>query len=305
MKDKGFTMVQLRLGKIDNRERKFIPTKKEFLEEYLNSLEKIEEYELIQTFRDGYKYRCYNDNGTCKYTKNKKMGSITEVVEIDKDTFLEAIKATNKCIKKIRKYYNDGAYEIDVDYFSEPLDFVLVEVACIGNEPLENYKAPRGFVDVTGNLIYDNSNIINGSIIDNKTIIEGTDGVGKSTTIEALLKEGIVCQDRSMDMISINMEFDIPLEVRAKKYHEYLKHTDKRVIILVNNDKEELERRINLRPILSEFDKLAYAYNGLYLETFNYMKKHNMLEGKMFLVDATGLSIEKQNNKVREIILNN
>lgn len=285
-------MVQLRLGNIDNRERKFIPTKREFLEAYLNSLEKIEEYELIQTFSDGYKYRCYNDNGICKYTKNKKMGSITKVVEIDKKTFDEVLNSTNKCIKKVRKYYNDLAYEIDVDYFSAPLDLVLVGVACIGNDSLDNYKAPRGFIDITGNPIYDNSNIINGSIINSKTIIEGTDGVGKSTTIEALLKEGIICQNRSMDMISINMEFDIPLEVRAKKYHEYLKHIDKKIIILVNNDKEELERRINLRPTISKFDKLAYAYNGLYLETFNYMLKHDMLEGKMFLVDATGLSIE-------------
>lgn len=54
-------MVELRLGLINNIERKFIPTKKEFLTEYLKSLKYIEEYELIQTYKGNVKYRCYND----------------------------------------------------------------------------------------------------------------------------------------------------------------------------------------------------------------------------------------------------
>ena len=35
-------MVELRLGKINNEERKFIPAKKEFFEEYINGLKEIE-----------------------------------------------------------------------------------------------------------------------------------------------------------------------------------------------------------------------------------------------------------------------
>lgn len=296
-------MVELRLGKINNEERKFIPTKKEFFEEYINNLKEIEEYELTQTFKDGYKYRCYNDNGSLKYTRNKKMGKITDVIEIDQETFNNVLNENKKCIKKIRKYYHDGNFEIDVDYFSEPINLILVEVATIGDEPLENYEAPRGFVEVTGNEIYENSNIYKGSIISNNTIIEGTDGVGKSTTIEELLKQGIICQDRCMDVISVNMLFDVPMEERVRKYQDYLKKINKNVIILVNKDRKELERRINLRTRLSEFDKQAYEYNNLYLETFNYMKKHNMLMNKMFLVDTTNLSVEQQVNKVKEIIL--
>ena len=34
-------MIELRLGLVNNVEKKFIPTKKEFLEKYLNSLRKI------------------------------------------------------------------------------------------------------------------------------------------------------------------------------------------------------------------------------------------------------------------------
>ena len=296
-------MVELRLGKINNEERKFIPTKKEFFEEYINSLEEIEKYELTQTFKDGYKYRCYNDKGDLKFTKNKKMGNITEVVEINKDEYDKILKENGKCIRKIRKYYQDGPFEIDVDYFLEPIEMVLVEVATIGNAKLEEYNPPCGFIDVTENDKFQNINIFNGSINSNNTIIEGTDGVGKTTTIEGLLKEGIICQDRCMDVISSNMLFDIPMEERAKKYQNYLKKINKKVIILVNNDKQELERRISKRKRISEFDKLAYEYNNLYLDTFNYMKEKNMLEKKMFLIDSTKLSIEEVIDETKKIIL--
>ena len=65
-------MVQLRLGKINNEERKFIPTKKEFFDKYIDNLEFIEEYILTQTYLNGIKYREYNDNGILKYTQNHK-----------------------------------------------------------------------------------------------------------------------------------------------------------------------------------------------------------------------------------------
>ena len=80
-------------------------------------MEEIEEYELTQTYRDGYKYRRYCDHGNMKYTRNLKMGKVTDVVEIGEEEFLEVLKDTKKSIRKIRKYYQDGDYEIDVDYF--------------------------------------------------------------------------------------------------------------------------------------------------------------------------------------------
>ena len=105
-----------------------------------------------------------------------------------------------------------------------------------------------------------------------------------------------------MDMISVNMLFDIPMKERAMKYQEYLKHIDKKVIIMINTDKEELERRIKKRKILSEFDSLAYEYNKLYMNTYEYMKVHNMLENKMFLVDCTGLTLAQQVHAVKKQI---
>ena len=296
-------MIELRLGLVNNIEKKFIPTKKEFFEKYLDSLEKIEEYEIIQTYKENIKYRCYMDDGILKYTRNIKMERVTDVEEISKEVFDKILKENNnKCIRKIRKYYIDGDFEIDVDYFIEPINMIMVEVETKNNS-LDNYKAPVGFIDVTENPIYENKAIFNGSIVSNNTILEGTDGVGKTTTIIELLKEGIICQDRCMDMISKNMLFDIPIDERVNKYQNYLKNIDKNIVILVNNDKEELEKRIKQREILSEFDLLAYEYNKLYKETYNYMKNHNMLENKMFMVDCTGLSIKEQINTIKQIIL--
>ncbi len=256
-------MVQQKLEEIKNKVRKFFPAKKEFLEKYLNSLKQIEQYELIKT-----------------------------------------IKSENeKNIKMIRKLYIDDEFEINVECFSRPIEFTLVEVKCIGNKALDEYKLPYGFIDVTENMRFENNNIYQGSIISSGNIIEGSDGVGKTTTIKELLKKGIVCQDRCMDVISPNMVYDVSLEERVKKYQEYLKKIDKKIIILVTRDKEELERRINSREKINEFDKYAYEYNIMYIDTFEYMKERNMLEGKLFMIDCTGLSIDEVTKKVEDILL--
>ncbi len=293
-------MVVLRLGKINNEERKFIPSKKEYLERYLSSLKKIEEYELTQTYKDGYKYRRYNDNGSFKYTCNNKMSKISEVKEIDEHLFNNILKENNKCVRKIRKYYIDGDYEIDADYFKEPIEMIMIEVST--NKDLSKYIPPKGFIEVSNNKVFENYGIYNGSIKSNNTILEGTDGVGKTVTIEKLLNDGIIVQDRCMDVISKNMLFNVSMERRANLYRDYLKKINKKVIFLINNDKQELESRIKKRKVLSEFDTEAYKYNQLYKDTYNYMKEKNMLENKLFIIDCTGLSIEEQVKKVRDVI---
>lgn len=134
-------------------------------------------------------------------------------------------------------------------------------------------------------------------------ILEGTDAVGKTSTINELKKENIICVDRSKDVISKYMLFDYSLEYRANKYYQYLKENDCKVIFLVNNDKDELERRVKMRDQIGKYDLEAYQYNQLYLETYKYMKEHNMLENKLFLIDVTHLTLEKQVEKVKEFIL--
>lgn len=133
-------------------------------------------------------------------------------------------------------------------------------------------------------------------------ILEGTDGVGKTATIKKLKEQGIDCKDRSKDIISKYMLFTIQLEERVKIYEEYLKKCDDIFIFLINNDNDELMKRIYSRDTISEFDIEAPQYNQLYLNTYNYMKENNKLNGKLFLVDCTNLTLEEQVEKVKEVI---
>lgn len=296
-------MMKLKVGKLNNSELKFIPTKRDSLDEYISKLKLTDEYEITQTFYNDYKYRQlkYNDE-EIKYTRNKKYKtkSITKVVEINESEFNNIFAITKKCIKKNRKSYIDGNYKIDIDYFSLPFQMILVEVS--SNYSLDDYCSPKGFINVTNNSLFQNKNIFNNSIISTNTIIEGTDGVGKSITIEKLLEYGIVCQDRSNDVISKYMLFDVSMEERANHYYEYLKNTDKRIIFMINNDSNELMRRINSRGEISDFDLDTVKYNKLYLDTYNYMKERDLLCNKLFLVDVSNLTLEEQIKKVKDVI---
>ncbi len=296
-------MVSLTIGKVPNSERKFIPTKKPNFEKYIGGLLLIEEYTIIQTFLDGFKYRCYDDGNGKSYTKTFKDGDISNICEIDEQTFNSALKNAGKSIVKCRKTYSDGQRKIDVDYFEVPLKMVMVEVSSNEEGQLCNYAAPEGFIEVTKNIKYDNKNIFNGSILATGVILEGSDAVGKTTAIQHLVEDGIICQDRCNDVISKYMMFDVPMEVRVTRYHDYLKTLSGIVIIMVNNDGEELMRRVKRRAKISAFDKDTVRYNLLYVNTFKEMYERNMREGKMYLLNCTDLSIDETVYKLKNLIL--
>ena len=130
-------------------------------------------------------------------------------------------------------------------------------------------------------------------------ILEGTDAVGKTSVINKLKIYKLV--DRDKNICSL-FDFSISLTDRVNKLKEYLDRNKNHVIFLVNNDKAELERRIQLREKVDEYDKFAYLYNLLYLETYLYMNQKNLLCNKLFMVDCTGLSLEEETIKVKEII---
>ena len=66
-------MVDLTLGKVNNEERKFVPTKKVNFLKYINGLKKVEEYKIIQTFENKLKFRCYDDGNGLSFTKTKNI----------------------------------------------------------------------------------------------------------------------------------------------------------------------------------------------------------------------------------------
>lgn len=161
----------------------------------------------------------------------------------------------------------------------------------------------RGLVDVTSNAIYNIASIESGNVMVSNAVIEGTDGVGKTTTITSLVHQGIVCKDRSK-VICRYMLFNVSMQDRCSAYKAYLeKETTDLIIFLVNSSREELEARIKGRgKVISEFDKMAYEYNCLYQETYEEMLKYQ-LSNPIELVDCTGLSLKEQVEKVKEVIL--
>ena len=130
-------------------------------------------------------------------------------------------------------------------------------------------------------------------------ILEGTDAVGKTSVIK-LLKE-YKLKDRDKNICKL-FDFNISLLERVIKLKKYLDNNNNYVIILINNDRNELEKRVSLRENIDDYDRYTYLYNLLYLETFIYMEENNMLNGKLFMIDCTNISLEEETAKVKEIV---
>ncbi len=130
-------------------------------------------------------------------------------------------------------------------------------------------------------------------------ILEGTDAVGKSSVINNLNDYKLLDRDKNICKL---FDFNVSLLDRVNKLNEYLNNNKNYVIFLVNNDKEELERRVDLRDTIDEYDRYTYLYNLLYLETYFYMEKNDLLCNRIFMVDCTGLTLEEQTNRVKEIV---
>lgn len=294
--------MKLKTGNLNNIERKFIPVRKSNLEKYIKGLTKVESYKITQFYNSNYKYRKFEDSVDTKYTRSQKKGDITCVEEIEENEFLKNM--VEQVIIKNKSKYIFGEYIIEIDNFSKPAQFTMIEVST-NTGRLEDYIPEKTFVEVTDNPIYANKNIAKGSIKRTNVIIEGTDAVGKTTAIEKLLADGIVCQDRCEEVISKNMLFDISNEERSQKiYKEYFsKPNSNTIIFLVNFDEDELMRRVKARGEISEFDLEAYKYGLLYKETYDYMCSQYEIGNKLMLVDCTGLNIENQYEKVKNVIL--
>jgi len=148
-------------------------------------------------------------------------------------------------------------------------------------------------------------------------VIEGTDGVGKSTVIKSLeqyfgnhtitehkqtdenpVKLEFEFLDRETTTISASMLFTVRMKDRIERIKKYLDNNrDTFVLFLVNEDAEELMRRIKTRdkPI-SDFDNDAPAYNLMYTATYREMERHKYVNHQIGLLDVTGDGIEEETN---------
>ena len=148
-------------------------------------------------------------------------------------------------------------------------------------------------------------------------VIEGTDGVGKSTVIKSLeqyfgnhtitehkqtdenpVKLEFEFLDRETTTISASMLFTVRMKDRIERIKKYLDNNrDTFVLFLVNEDAEELMRRIKTRdkPI-SDFDNDAPAYNLMYTATYREMERQKYVNHQIGLLDVTGDGIEEETN---------
>ncbi|GEM_PF-4242012 len=137
-----------------------------------------------------------------------------------------------------------------------------------------------------------------------RLILEGTDGVGKTSLASLVREAGISCLDREKTAVSKNMLPEIPVSVRASACQRYLaSHPGDALAILLNHDGEELSRRLRSRgKALDAFDMEAAMYNTLYQETADFLLSHDMAPGQVFALDITGLSLDETMDRIYGIL---
>lgn len=134
-----------------------------------------------------------------------------------------------------------------------------------------------------------------------RVVIEGADGVGKTTVVQKLCELGLDCLDREKTEISPCMFPEIPVEKRAEIWGKYLsEHPQDVLVILTMKDQNELMRRIcNRGGIIDNYDREAPLYDDLYRKTYEYAKNSHTYNVSfpsalehMTLIDVSHSSIE-------------
>ncbi|MBR0423998.1 hypothetical protein IJI79_00625 [Candidatus Saccharibacteria bacterium] len=146
-----------------------------------------------------------------------------------------------------------------------------------------------------------------------RIIIEGTDGVGKTTIVRKLRSLGVNCLDREKTTISACITPEKLPVVRAHIWNEYLcAHPSDAIAVLTLSDKDELERRIRSRGgAIDSYDQKASMYDELYLETVVCATKGQLSRGriKLFKVDdldpdaIADLILDQYSNFLRKVVV--
>lgn len=141
------------------------------------------------------------------------------------------------------------------------------------------------FINVTQNKLYLLENVLKGSLKQTNIVIEGADGVGKSTLVAELAYKGYITQDRAVNEVTRKMREEIPKEDRIQGVKEYLEmDKNRKLVFLYLSDENVLKQRIESRKNISEYDKKALIFQRLYLDTYNELKSFS----NIYIIDCLG-----------------
>ncbi len=155
------------------------------------------------------------------------------------------------------------------------------------------------FIDITQNDLYVLKNVLNGSLKQTNIVIEGPDGVGKSTLVTELAYKGYITQDRAVKEVTRKMREEIPKEDRIRGVKEYLEiDRNRKLVFLYLSDESILKKRIEGRENISEYDKKALIFQRLYVDTYNELKSFE----NIYVIDCLGKTPQDLVEEIEELI---
>ena len=160
-------------------------------------------------------------------------------------------------------------------------------------------KPLNDFIDVTSNEKYQLKNILSGSLKKTNLVIEGADGVGKSTLIRNLANKGYLAQDRAVKEVTQKIREEISSEERINEIKKYLQaDLNRKLVFLYLSDESVLTNRINSRELITEFDKKALIFQRLYVDTYNHLSNFRNL----YIIDCSGKAPEELIKEIEKLI---
>lgn len=161
-------------------------------------------------------------------------------------------------------------------------------------------KPHPDFIDITDNEKFTLSNIATGKIYNANLVIEGSDGVGKSTLVANLAQRGILCQDRAVNEITKKMKPEIGTLERVLSVEQFLtQDLQRKLVFIYMSDEKELEARIQKRGMVSKYDKQALRFQQLYLDTYRRFENYP----NIYLIDCLNKSRDDMVNEILYILV--
>lgn len=220
-------------------------------------------------------------------------------------------------IQKEISFFRGKGFLVEYSEYLSPTKFVIVSFIFENDEYLQqfinsNYFHIKGLINITNNPLFEDISINNKSVCNNKFIIEGVKGVGKTSLIIYAINHGIICLDRDMQIISNNNNDISKTEKTALDFYNYIhKENNLYCIFLINHNYDELIRRINYRNMIKEKDIISEKYQDYsriieYMNKYDllekYMRNHGLIDSRIDFVNCTYDNLDNQNNKILKIM---